>query len=130
MRIVDFKELLSLPSYTLFSVIDCNAARHSAIVKELYSKLPAMRGVLGFHGSKVNVLDGHEFSFDAMTEAYIKSEPLSTLSHQPWQTSEFRHDMHSATNFGIWEKSEIEELVTKLTRSLATLAVSPNIVSN
>lgn len=130
MRIVDFKELLSLPSYTLFSVIDCNAARHSAIVKELYSKLPAMRGVLGFHGNKVNVLDGHEFSFDAMTEAYIKSEPLSTASHRLWETSEFSHARHSATNFGIWETSEIKELVAKLTRSLAAITTSPNVVSN
>lgn len=127
MRIVDFKELLTLPPRTLFSIVDCKAARHSALVKDAYTKLPMGSTGLSFHGDKVNPLEGYELALPAVAKAYVRNESLSLPATR--QQREFVFADFSTTQFAVWEKTEIEELLETLKRALAVFP-DPLVVSN
>lgn len=129
MRIVDFKELLSLPPFTLFSMVDCNAARHSAVIREAYIKQPGSSEATIFYGEKVGVLEGCELSLQQVAHAYVKNESIYPPLENRVRKFTLDPNAPTSTQFAVWEKSEIEQFM-EIFKKTMTAFPPPNVVTN
>lgn len=118
MRIVDFKELLTLPTHTLFSVVQSSPARHCATILDLFMKRQSVSGEMNFHADKVNLFEGHEFSLPEVAKAYVRNEPID-VSLMTSRSLEFSFDAHATLQFAVLEKHEILYFVEKFKQALS-----------
>jgi predicted DNA-binding transcriptional regulator AlpA len=128
MRIVDFREMCSLPENTLFCKLDHVTVLHATHMGTLYVKMPpGSHPKLSFYGHRLDGWRSQEYSQDEIANAYMTGESLSyTTSHGP---EEFLFKNNMGSRFAVWEKQEVEELIYQL-QKVAQAFKPPANVSN
>lgn len=124
MRIVDFKEMCTLPENTLFCQLEHVPIMHATHLGTLYVKMPdGAHKKLSFYAKRLDNWKAVEFSLEEIEQAYMTGESIG--GPFTGSLSEFHFKHHTASRFAVWEKKEVEDMQRELQAVAKAFKTSP-----